>query len=90
MVKLLTLIHHLLNQERDPEFTSLLWYTHLVFHLCSLSLTSKYTFTQLLMSMIITNLSFSGVEVNHLNTVVVSIHPVQNALGNVQCQAIRP
>lgn len=40
--------------------------------------------------LVITNLSLSGVEVNQLNTVVVSIHPVQNALGNVQTQAIRP
>ncbi len=40
--------------------------------------------------MSITNLPLSGVEVNQLNTVVVSIHPVKDALRNVQTQTVRP
>lgn len=34
--------------------------------------------------------AFGGVEQNHLNTVVVGVHPVQDALLDVQAQAVWP
>lgn len=75
MVKLLTFVHHLLDQERHPDLFK----------------KNKTTDdTPNVTSVIIPNLSLSCVQVNHLNAVVVSIHPVQNALGNVQTQPIRP
>lgn len=37
-----------------------------------------------------TDLAFRAVEVNHLNAVVVGIHPVEDALWDVQTQAVGP
>lgn len=37
-----------------------------------------------------TDLSFGAVEVDHLNAVVVGVHPVEDALWDVQTQAVGP